>query len=549
MFYKQSVNVTESIRKDLRPLPRAQQESYTQTVADTYRKLADLLLQQDRVLEAQQVLDLLKIQELDDYLRNVRGVGQQVEFLRPETEILKRYGKLQETAIRVGRELAELRKKAAQGALTEVEQQRVAELDRLETSLNEQFGQFIRSEEVKKLIAQLSPEVQEQIVKLSDLEALRDDLRRMNAVMIYPLVLSDRLELIITTPDTIPLRRTVPIKRETLNAAILEFRRALQSPGTDAKPIAQKLYSWLIQPLEAELKQATPQTIIYAPDGQLRYIPLAALHDGQQWLVQRYQINNITAKSLTKFNNPSQVQMRVLAGAFADAATTYPIKVGERNFSFKGLPFAGQEVINLAALFPGTNKVLDRAFSLASVKPMMNGFSVVHLATHAAFVPGDPSNSFILFGDGSFATLRDIENWSLNNVDLVVLSACETGVGIKDVGDGALGNGEEVLGLGYQFQNRGARAAIASLWQVDDGGTQELMTAFYAALKQGNTTKVAALQQAQIAMITGNTQNNATGNQRSSVQFTPGKNQAAAISRDRSHPYYWAPFILIGNGL
>ncbi|MBF2029466.1 MAG: CHAT domain-containing protein [Oscillatoriales cyanobacterium C42_A2020_001] len=545
LFYKQSVNVTEAIRKDLRPLPRSYQESYTQTVAETYRKLADLLLQQDRVLEAQQVLDLLKVQELDDYLRNVRGVGQQVEFLRPETEILKRYGKLQETAIRVGRELAELRKK---GALTDAEKQHIAKLDRLETSLNEQFGQFIRSDEVKKLIAQLSPEVQAQIVKLSDLEALRDDLRRMNAVMIYPLVLSDRLELIITTPDTIPLRRTVPIKRETLNAAILEFRRALQSPGTDAKPIAQKLYSWLIQPLEADLKQATPQTLIYAPDGQLRYIPLAALHDGQQWLVQRYQINNITAKSLTKFNNPSQVQMRVLAGAFTDAATTYPVKVGERNFSFKGLPFAGQEVTNLAALFPGTNKVLDRAFSLASIKPLMNGFSVVHLATHAAFVPGDPSNSFILFGDGSFATLRDIENWSLNNVDLVVLSACETGVGVKAVGDRALGNGEEVLGLGYQFQNRGARATLASLWQVDDGGTQELMTAFYTALKQLNMTKAGALQQAQIAMINSQPDNRATDTQRSSVVYTPGRNQAA-ISSDRSHPYYWAPFILIGNGL
>ena len=546
LFYKQSVNVTEAIRKDLRPLPKAQQESYTQTVAETYRKLADLLLQQDRVLEAQQVLELLKVQELDDYLRNVRGVGQQIEFLRPEAEILKRYGKLQETAIQVGRELAELRKKAAQGSLTEAEKKRVAELDQLETSLNEQFGQFIRSEEVKKLIAQLSPEVQEQIVKLSDLEALRDDLRRMNAVMIYPLVLSDRLELIITTPDSIPLRRTVPVKREILNAAILEFRQALQSPSIDAKPVAQKLYKWLIEPLEADLKQATPQTIIYAPDGQLRYIPLAALHDGQQWLVQRYRINNITAKSLTKFNNPSNVQMRVLAGAFADAHITYPVKVGERNFSFKGLPFAGQEVTHLAALFPGTSKVLDRAFSLSSVKPVMNGFSVVHLATHAAFVPGDPSNSFILFGDGSFATLRDIENWSLNNVDLVVLSACETGVGIKDVGDKALGNGEEVLGLGYQFQSRGARAVIASLWSIHDGSTQQFMSIFYSFLKQGNITKAESLQQAQIALITNDF--TAGGKLRGNFRIETASNPAS-ISTNLSHPFYWAPFILIGNGL
>ena len=103
----------------------------------------------------------------------------------------------------------------------------------------------------------------------------------------------------------------------------------------------------------------------------------------------------------------------------------------------------------------------------------MNDHDVLHFATHAAFVPEDASQSFILFGNGDKATLKEIGNWTLNNVDLVVLSACETGLG------GKFGNGKEVLGLGYQFQNGGVRATIASLWRVSDGGTKTLMSEFY----------------------------------------------------------------------
>jgi CHAT domain-containing protein len=117
-------------------------------------------------------------------------------------------------------------------------------------------------------------------------------------------------------------------------------------------------------------------------------------------------------------------------------------------------------------------------------------------------------------------------------VDLVVLSACKTAVGEE------LGNGEEILGFGYQIQRTGARAAIASLWSVDDGGTQMLMTAFYKALQRGNISKAEALRQAQIALITDDYTN-------------LGLDQSALLSNHQifSRPYYWAPFILIGNGL
>lgn len=133
--------------------------------------------------------------------------------------------------------------------------------------------------------------------------------------------------------------------------------------------------------------------------------------------------------------------------------------------------------------------------------------------------------------------------WVWTIVDLIVLSACETGLGDQ------LGNGEEILGFGYLMQNAGARAAIASLWSVSDGGTQVLMNSLYTALQTGKMTKAEALRQAQIALITGNY--TALGDQRGGLGVEEQINSSlpSDVKQRLSHPYYWAPFILIDNGL
>ncbi|MEM7773892.1 MAG: CHAT domain-containing protein [Cyanobacteria bacterium P01_A01_bin.37] len=385
--------------------------------------------------------------------------------------------------------------------------------------------------------------------------------------MIYPLILDDRLELIITLPDrgTTPLRRTVQFENESdLNQAILDLRQALRDPSADAVTPAKTLYAYLIEPLEADLAAVeakltngeTP-TIIYAPDGALRYIPLAALHDGTQWLAQRFRINNITAESLTNLEEPPDNSPTVLAGAFADPTITYTIPVDGENEDFSGLPFAGQEVQNLVTSLPQINHLMDGDFGWTQVRRFLGGANIVHFATHATFVPGAPEDSFILFGNGDRAvleclddaiqtedTLSCINNWQLNHVDLVVLSACQTGL------TNQLTDGKEVLGLGYQFQARGARAVVASLWKVSDGGTQALMDAFYAALQQPGISKSEALRLAQVALITGNFEGlgldarGATGIRQRIDTTIPEQ-----VRQHLNHPYYWAPFILIGNGL
>ncbi|MBD2358036.1 tetratricopeptide repeat protein [Tolypothrix sp. FACHB-123] len=551
-FYKQSVNLTETIRQNLRVFPTDIQKSYTETVSERYRRLADLLLKQNRSAEAQQVLDLLKIQEVQDFIGNHRGSNQKIANtqtrtannasqsvqnlpLKPqEQEISQKYSAIQDKVILLGKELTSLRKINPKER-TSAQEKRIAELVKLEQQATAEFNKFIKSPAVVALTQQLSATSSQENLSLRQLNSLRDNLRQLNnkAVLIYPLVLEDRLELVIVTADAPPIHRTVAVKKEELDQTIQEYRQKIQVPRNNIKESALKLYSWLIKPIENELKQADAKTIIYAPDGQLRYVPLAGLFDGKEWLAQRFVVNNITSASLTKFDNKPPKNLNVLAAAFTQG--DYTVKLANRSEVFSGLQFAKTEVETLAKTIPGTKVLLDKLFSPSGTIPQMNDYKIVHLATHGYLVKGSPEDSFILFGDGEHVTLRDIENWSLPNVDLVVLSACQTALGEQ------LGNGQEILGLGYQIQLTGAKASIASLWPVSDGGTQALMNVFYQELRSGKYTKAEALQKAQIALISGNYSSN--------KQNKSNNKLIANAANEFSHPFYWAPFILIGNGL
>jgi CHAT domain-containing protein/Tfp pilus assembly protein PilF len=465
-FLKQSVNVRETIRQDIRELSRQDQQSYTKTIANGYRTLANLLLKQGRVTEALQVLDLLKIQELEDYLKNVKGndrTAQGIQLLAPE--------------------------QAINSQLSTTSSDRLPELNR---QLASQIQQLPKSAVNK---------VPEYLQKLPQ-----------GAVLIYPLILDDRLELIVFSPNTIPINRTVPIKKANLEKLITDFRSDLQDPTSqDVRTSSKKLYDLLIKPIAADLKQANATTILYAPDGILRYIPLAALYDGNQWLVEQYRINNLIAYSLFDADSNPHSNLNIFAGAFGS----------EPRSGFSGLPATIPEVNHISTSFSHTTQLIGQDFTAASTKAKVAGQAIVHLATHAEFNSDSPFNSFVLFGDGSKVTLAEINEWQLKDTDLVILSACRTGVG-------SLGNGTEILGFGYQVQRAGAKAAIASLWTVSDGGTQKLMEAFYGSLKKGNVSLSTSLQEAQLNMIRKPVK-------QGEINF--------------NHPYFWSAFVLIGNGL
>ena len=338
--------------------------------------------------------------------------------------------------------------------------------------------------------------------------------QQTTTAVLYPLILEDRLEILLLTPAGTVKRFTTAVSQADLNQTVEEFQRSLKNKALDAKPSAQQLYRWLIEPLAAELANNDVQNIIYLPDGVLRYVPLAALHDGHQWLVEKYQSHNITAAKVGNLLKPRSADLSVIAGAFTDSSLTHQVQVGANTFHYSGLSAAAQEISNLAKAVPNTLSLLNDRFTAAQTINSVGDHRIVHLATHAQFVPGQPEESFILFGDGGTVNMREIQTWALPNVDLVVLSACETA-------SSAQGDGKEILGLGFQIQKTGAGAAIASLWAVDDSATAALMSQFYKALSDGQT-KAQALQTAQVALIT---------------------------SGILSDPYDWAAFILIGNGL
>jgi len=508
-FYKKSVNTRETIRSTNTELSPELRLSFVETISEDYRSLVDLLLQQDRVFEAQEVLDLLRVQELDDYLRTVRAnnpVDGILDYWDSEQAILSSY------------------------------------TDSLSAASTIPLDTFANSPTVQASVQTLQRTSSTQVLNPRSLERLRDNLKSLDqAALLYPLVLEDRLEIILVTPDEL-VSKTIVVSEQTLNQEISQFRSDLVNVSSDPAISGNKLYRRLLEPLESELAEEGIKTLLYAADSQLRYVPLSALHTGSQWVAQQYSVNQITAASLTDFSEADSKNLSVLAGAFSEGEYSFDID-GSR-FNFFGLPYAGKEVESIDEDVNNSDAYFNQQFNPTNILPKMANYGVVHFATHAAFLPGSPNNSFILFGNGDRVSLRDIAGWELSNVDLVVLSACQTAVS-ED-----FGSGDEILGFGYQMQRTGARAAIASLWQVDDGGTQVLMNAFYLALENG-FSKTEALQRAQQALINDDlTFVGGTGTTRATIGISGGNSQNPDALRGRSdHPYYWAPFILIGNGL
>jgi CHAT domain-containing protein len=462
-FYKSSIGITESIRKDIQSLGKEDRQSYLQTVADRYRHLADLLLNQGRVIEALQVLDLLKVQELEDYLKNIKGndrTAQGVRMLEPEKGIS----------------------------------------DKLLAA------SFENSHEIN---SQLSNKIQQ--LPKSEINRVPDYLQKIpqGTVLLYPLILRDRLELILFSNNNIPVNRTVKISQKKLEKIIADYRSGLLDAGSeDVQESARELYNLLIKPVETELAQAKAETILYATDGKLRYVPLAALYDGKQWLIEKYRVSNLIAYILSDFGQQSKAQPSILAGAFGG-------KAGEQKFGQTALPATIKEVQAIANSFQNSVTLTEENFSRQAIESKFKNHNILHLATHAEFNIGSPENSFIIFGNGDKIRLNEINDWKIPNVDLIVLSACQTGVG-------KLGDGVEILGFGYQVQKAGAKQAIASLWKVDDAGTQALMAAFYREFQKGDITVTEALRRAQVSLIK---------------------------SSNFNHPNYWSAFFAIGNGL
>ena len=297
---------------------------------------------------------------------------------------------------------------------------------------------------------------------------------------------------------------------------------------------SQSLYDVLVEPLEAELTAAGIDNITYILDSGLRVLPLAALYDGEQFLIEKYSVGTMPSFELTdttyqNLNNSSVLAMG--SSQFTNAAD---------------LPAVPLELERVRSQVGRGDIFLNEQFTLENLVTARRNQShnLVHLATHGEFLPGSLDNSYIQFWDEQL-TLQDLSKLELGVpiVNLLVLSACRT----------ALGNEEAELGFAGLAIASGAKSVLGSLWYVSDEGTLGLMSEFYRAL--GTTpTKAEALRQAQIAML-----RNEVNFKKSTFQTTRGEqinpqalphlspDLGVIQTVDLTHPYYWSAFNLVGN--
>ncbi len=339
-----------------------------------------------------------------------------------------------------------------------------------------------------------------------------------SAAVIYPIIIEQRLEVVLSLPGQ-PLKHygTQFLPGESTNVSN-QFRQYLNPVfrPTDVLPAAQKVYDWLLRPAQADLESHNIKTLVFVLDGFLRRLPLAVLHDGKQYLVERYNIALNPGLQLLESQGGTQANSRAQFKQFK----TLAVGLTEARQGFSALPGVEKEIKQVVEK-TSAQVLIDSNFTRLSFQKKVDTmpFSVVHLATHGQF-SSKAEDTFLLTwdsrinvkdfsqllgGQGGSSTIR-----SRQPIELLVLSACQT----------AQGDNRAILGLAGVAVRSGARSTLATLWSVDDQSTAQLMAEFYRLLIQGSVTKAEALRQAQLSLL-------------KSVNY--------------QHPYYWAPFVLVGN--
>jgi CHAT domain-containing protein/predicted negative regulator of RcsB-dependent stress response len=374
-----------------------------------------------------------------------------------------------------------------------------------------------------------------------DLEEVQIDqiAEAQSTAVIYPIILSDRLATIVSYPAQTTLAAKgadgkaittdqevlelypAAVSADDMDTSLRQLRRDLTNRISLAyRNSAGQVYDWVIRPLEADLAANGIKTLVFVLDGGMRNVPMAALFDGQQFLMEKYAIALTPGLQLLAPQPLLETDLSTLAFGLSDAVTVTVPNSG-RQESFSPLPNVETELAQIRALLPRTQVLVNDAFTPDSFQRALANTQapIVHLATHGQF-SSDPNETFIVTSGGDLITIDDLtgalEATAVNRaaaLELLVLSACET----------AAGDSRAALGLAGIAVRAGARSTLASLWQVDDVATSQLMAKFYETLTSQRVTKAEALKAAQLSILQD--------------------------PRYRRHPYFWAPFVMVGNWL
>lgn len=382
----------------------------------------------------------------------------------------------------------------------------------LQNNFSENLSRQMR--ELETEVNRKPEEIRRQFPEVAELfETTPKDIAQLKAsippdtVVIQPIFLTNikdvpnTVALFVLTKDSLNVQK-IPIDPEQLDKLLTQYPKELQNTGyTNFTVTGSKLYDILIRPVEDQINALSPKQLSIIATGKLRYIPFETLYDEKkdEFLIQKYPVNYLTRIS-TRSIPDSTLQGGILA-------LGNPVPRNPQN-----LPGSEAEVRNIAQLLPGSTAYIGNAATLDQFKVQAPRFPFLHLATHGCFQQGGcpklgMEENTLLFADTQF-NIADAALLGLQNTRLLTLSACQTAMQ-------AYSNGEEISGVAYIFERAGAQAVMASLWSVDDAATKDLMVEFYQNINKG-MSKGEALRQAKLSQIT-------------------------------RHPYYWSPFILIGD--
>ena len=328
------------------------------------------------------------------------------------------------------------------------------------------------------------------------------------AAAIYPIVLEDRLEIILSLPDK-PLQRfRVEVSQQQLEETITALRQkvVIRSRRTFYQP-AQELYQWLIAPISDQLQQSEIKTLVFIPDGALRNLPLAALYDGDQYLVDKYSLVLNPGMQLLDPQPLEKTELNALA-----------VGLSESQDNFAPLEYVSTELAQIKRQLKG-EVLLDEKFTPEALKSEItySDYPIVHIATHGQFSSSLDETFLLAWNDRINPNeLRDILQVRGENnqkaIELLVLSACET----------ATGDNRATLGLAGMAIQAGAKSTIATLWSINDQATAQLMGKLYQKISQKDIGKAEAIRQAQLSLL---------------------------HDPKYQHPFYWAAYTTIGNWL